>query len=71
MTTAEPRAGPAMPEDRRPADHDGPVRDRPALMVVVVASAAVFVVEIAPGRLLAPYVGVSLETRVIPLNGSI
>lgn len=35
---------------------------RPAALVVFASSAAVLVVEIAAGRLMAPYVGVSLET---------
>lgn len=38
------------------------MRTRPAALVVFGTSAAVLVVEIAAGRLLAPYVGVSLET---------
>ncbi len=35
---------------------------RPAVAIVFASSAAVLVVEIAAGRLMAPYVGVSLET---------
>jgi len=38
------------------------VRRRPALAIVFATSAAILVVEITAGRLLAPYVGVSLET---------
>jgi SAM-dependent methyltransferase len=38
------------------------VRRRPAIAVVFSTSAAILVVEITAGRLLAPYVGVSLET---------
>jgi len=38
------------------------MRRRPALAIVFATSAAILVVEITAGRLLAPYVGVSLET---------
>ena len=38
------------------------MRRRPAVVVVFATSAAILVVEITAGRLLAPYVGVSLET---------
>jgi SAM-dependent methyltransferase len=38
------------------------MRLRPALAIVFASSAAILVVEITAGRLLAPYVGVSLET---------
>ncbi|HEX4901363.1 MAG TPA: fused MFS/spermidine synthase [Acidimicrobiales bacterium] len=38
------------------------MRRRPALAIVFATSAAILIVEITAGRLLAPYVGVSLET---------
>jgi MFS family permease len=52
----------ARPGDGRGACHHRRVRHRPAVALVFTTSAAVLVLEILAGRLLAPYVGVSIET---------
>jgi spermidine synthase len=57
----------AVPEQQLPTFHDSPPAPTPlpgSLAIVLVAgtSATVLVLEILAGRLLAPYVGVSLET---------
>lgn len=50
------------PHDRRPLGGEGPLPPWLAVVLVTGTSAAVLVLEILAGRLLAPYVGVSIET---------
>src|SRR6056297_2945450 len=62
---SEPRRTLVNPDDRepgRPIAVDRRISSAQATALVFVTSAAVLVLEILAGRLLAPYVGISLET---------